>query len=179
MLFICKTKSRLRRRHCGLERHFKTDPTETVALCFGYAKTLFWRRWHCGLARHFKTDPTKTVALCFGYAKTTCWRADGRADEQDMCQLDRWRGYKCNPCFLSFFCTTLSWKFSFSSVLFALTQIAFVHPYPLHLASLHIWRSSSKWYTVNSIWKHSVFAYPKRERYCFNRFCFKMAHQIN
>jgi hypothetical protein len=37
---ICKTKSRLRRRHCGLARHFKTDPTETVALCFGYAKTL-------------------------------------------------------------------------------------------------------------------------------------------
>jgi hypothetical protein len=24
-----------------LARHFKTDPTETVALCFGYAKTLF------------------------------------------------------------------------------------------------------------------------------------------
>jgi hypothetical protein len=22
-----------------LARHFKTDPTETVALCFGYAKT--------------------------------------------------------------------------------------------------------------------------------------------
>jgi hypothetical protein len=39
VLFICKTKSRLRRRHCGLARHFKTDPTETVALCFGYAKT--------------------------------------------------------------------------------------------------------------------------------------------
>jgi hypothetical protein len=33
VLFICKTKSRLRRRHCGLARHFKTDPTETVALC--------------------------------------------------------------------------------------------------------------------------------------------------
>jgi WD40 repeat protein len=41
LLFICKTKSRLRRRHCGLVRHFKTDPTESVALCFGYAKTLF------------------------------------------------------------------------------------------------------------------------------------------
>jgi hypothetical protein len=41
VLFICKTKSRLRRRHCGLARHFKIDPTETVALCFGYAKTLF------------------------------------------------------------------------------------------------------------------------------------------
>jgi hypothetical protein len=40
VLFICKTKSRLRRRHCGLARHFKTDPTETVAFCFGYAKTL-------------------------------------------------------------------------------------------------------------------------------------------
>jgi hypothetical protein len=40
VLFICKTTSRLRRRHCGLARHFKTDPTETVALCFGYAKTL-------------------------------------------------------------------------------------------------------------------------------------------
>jgi hypothetical protein len=40
VLFICKTKSRLRRRHCGLARHSKTDPTETVALCFGYAKTL-------------------------------------------------------------------------------------------------------------------------------------------
>jgi hypothetical protein len=74
VLFICKTKSRLRRRHCGLARHFKTDPTETVALCFGYANTLFWRRRHCGLARHFKTDPTKTVALCFGYAKTLCWQ---------------------------------------------------------------------------------------------------------
>jgi hypothetical protein len=41
VLFICKTKTRLRQRHCGLARHFKTDPTETVALCFGYAKTLF------------------------------------------------------------------------------------------------------------------------------------------
>jgi hypothetical protein len=40
VLFICKTKSRLRRRPCGLARHFKTDPTETVALCFGNAKTL-------------------------------------------------------------------------------------------------------------------------------------------
>jgi hypothetical protein len=39
------------------------DPSETVALCFGYAKTLFWRRRHCGLARHFKTDPTKTVSV--------------------------------------------------------------------------------------------------------------------
>jgi hypothetical protein len=26
-------------RHCDLARHFKTDPTETVARCFGYAKT--------------------------------------------------------------------------------------------------------------------------------------------
>jgi hypothetical protein len=57
-----------------LARHFKTDPTETVALIFGYAKTLCWRRRHCGLARHFKTDPTETVALIFGYAKTLCWR---------------------------------------------------------------------------------------------------------
>jgi hypothetical protein len=65
--------------HCGLARHFKTDPTESVALCFGYAKALFWRRRHCGLARHFKTDLTKTVALCFGYAKTLFWRADFRA----------------------------------------------------------------------------------------------------
>jgi hypothetical protein len=32
VLFICKTKSRLRRRHCGLARHFKTDPAESVAL---------------------------------------------------------------------------------------------------------------------------------------------------
>jgi hypothetical protein len=32
--------SSARRRHCGLARHFKTDPTETVALCFGNAKTL-------------------------------------------------------------------------------------------------------------------------------------------
>jgi hypothetical protein len=41
-----------------------------------------------------------------------------------------------------------------------------------------LWRSCSKWYTVNSIWKHVVFAYPKRERYCFNRFCFEIALQI-
>jgi hypothetical protein len=27
---------------------------------------------------------------------------------------------------------------------------------------------------VNYIWKHNVFAYPKREHYCFNRFCFEM-----
>jgi hypothetical protein len=27
------------RRHCGLARHYKTDPTDTVALCFGYPKT--------------------------------------------------------------------------------------------------------------------------------------------
>jgi hypothetical protein len=83
VLFICKTKSRLRRRHCGQARHFKTDPTKTVALCFGYAKTLFWQRRHCGLARHFKTDPTKSVALCLGYVKTLFWQADGTADEQD------------------------------------------------------------------------------------------------
>jgi hypothetical protein len=25
---------------CDLARHFKTEPTETVALCFGYPKTL-------------------------------------------------------------------------------------------------------------------------------------------
>jgi hypothetical protein len=31
---------------------------------------------------------------------------------------------------------------------------------------------------VNYIWKHSVFAYCKREHYCFNRFCFEMARQI-
>jgi hypothetical protein len=35
VLFICNTKSRLRRRRCGLARHFKTDPTETVAIGFG------------------------------------------------------------------------------------------------------------------------------------------------
>jgi hypothetical protein len=28
-----------KRRHYGLVRHFKTDPTETVALCFEYPKT--------------------------------------------------------------------------------------------------------------------------------------------
>jgi hypothetical protein len=83
--FLCCSSAR--QRHCGLARHFKTDPTETVALCFGYAKTLLWRRRHCGLARHFKTDPTKTVALCFGYAKTLLWRAEGKADEQDICLL--------------------------------------------------------------------------------------------
>jgi hypothetical protein len=94
VLYICKTKSRLQRRHCDLARHFKTDPTETVPLCFGYAKTLFWQRRHYGLARHFKTDPTKTVALCFGYAKTLCWRADDKADEQDISQLARWRRYE-------------------------------------------------------------------------------------
>jgi hypothetical protein len=39
-----------------------------------------------------------------------------------------------------------------------------------------LWRSSTKWYTVNSIWiDYSVFAYPKRERY---RFSFEMARQI-
>jgi hypothetical protein len=26
------------RRHCGLARQFKTDSTETIALCFGYPK---------------------------------------------------------------------------------------------------------------------------------------------
>jgi hypothetical protein len=34
--------SSARQRHAfdrGLARHFKTDPTETVALCFGYVKT--------------------------------------------------------------------------------------------------------------------------------------------
>jgi hypothetical protein len=38
MLFICKAKTAFDRRHCGLARHFKTDPTETIALCFGYPK---------------------------------------------------------------------------------------------------------------------------------------------
>jgi hypothetical protein len=40
---VCCSSARqshaLDRRHCGLARHFKTDPSETVALCFGYAKT--------------------------------------------------------------------------------------------------------------------------------------------
>jgi hypothetical protein len=31
---------------------------------------------------------------------------------------------------------------------------------------------------VNYMWKHHVFAYPKREHYCFNMFCFEMARQI-
>jgi hypothetical protein len=31
---------------------------------------------------------------------------------------------------------------------------------------------------VNYLLKHNVFAYPKREHYCFNRFCFEMARQI-
>jgi hypothetical protein len=42
VLFICKVLTHLRPkalRHCSLARHFKTDPTETVALCFGYSKT--------------------------------------------------------------------------------------------------------------------------------------------
>jgi hypothetical protein len=39
VLFICKLLTRLRAKHFGLARHFKTDPTETVALCFGYPKT--------------------------------------------------------------------------------------------------------------------------------------------
>jgi hypothetical protein len=34
VLFICKTKSCLRRRHCGLAHHFKTDPNESVAFIF-------------------------------------------------------------------------------------------------------------------------------------------------
>jgi hypothetical protein len=53
----------------ALVRHLKTDPTETVALCFGHSFQLILvsfickvltRRRHCGLARHFKTDPTET-----------------------------------------------------------------------------------------------------------------------
>jgi hypothetical protein len=32
-----------KKRHCGLARHFKTDPTKTVAFYFGYTKTPFWR----------------------------------------------------------------------------------------------------------------------------------------
>jgi hypothetical protein len=36
------------RRHCGLARHFKTDPTETVALCFRYPKTpCLWADGSC------------------------------------------------------------------------------------------------------------------------------------
>jgi hypothetical protein len=38
--YMCCSSASLRRRLCGMARHFKTDPTETVALCFGYAKTL-------------------------------------------------------------------------------------------------------------------------------------------
>jgi hypothetical protein len=41
-----------------------------------------------------------------------------------------------------------------------------------------LWRSSTKWYTVNTIWKHSVFAYPKRERYYISRLCFEIARQF-
>jgi hypothetical protein len=42
-----------------------------------------------------------------------------------------------------------------------------------------IWRSSTKWYTVNSIWKHSVLAYPKRERYYISRLCFEIARKFS
>jgi hypothetical protein len=38
--------------------------------------------------------------------------------------------------------------------------------------------SSTKWYTVNSIWKHSVFAYTKTERYYISRLCFEIARQF-
>jgi hypothetical protein len=46
--------------------------------------------------------------------------------------------------------------------------------YTLHLYGVHLPNDTLS----NSIWKHSVFAYRKRERYCFNRFCFEMARQI-
>jgi hypothetical protein len=32
--------------------------------------------------------------------------------------------------------------------------------------------------TVNYIWKHLVFAYPKRERYYISSLCFEMARQM-
>jgi hypothetical protein len=84
-------------------RHFKTEPTEIVALCFGYPKTPCLRaegklsssvdKQMCcsstqkdslslaclhGLARHFITEPTEIVALCFGYPKTPCLWAEGK-----------------------------------------------------------------------------------------------------
>jgi hypothetical protein len=43
LFLLCCSSARCRhtfdRRHCGLVCHFKTDPTETVGLCFGYPKT--------------------------------------------------------------------------------------------------------------------------------------------
>jgi hypothetical protein len=49
----------------GLARHFKTEPTETVALCFGYPKTLS-RRAEGNLStsvdeQHIKACTTKMV----------------------------------------------------------------------------------------------------------------------
>jgi hypothetical protein len=66
-IYMCCSSARQRhafdRRHCGLARHFKTDPTETVALCFGYAK---WKRiWYLS-------------------SKTPCWRADGSCLPEQM-----------------------------------------------------------------------------------------------
>jgi hypothetical protein len=49
------------------------------------------------------------------------------------------------------------------------------------LVSWHVWRSSTIWYTVNSSWKHSVFAYRKRECYYISRLlsCSSVCHQLD
>jgi hypothetical protein len=57
-------------------------------------------------------------------------------------------------------------------------SVAFELSHSCILLYFLIWPSSTKWYTVKSIWKYIVFAYPKRERYCFSRYCFEMARQI-
>jgi hypothetical protein len=94
VLFICKTKSRLRRRHCGLARHFKTDPTKTVALCFEYGKTLFWRA-------DGRADEQDISAMSPTLQNNDVWRQ--KVLSADICKSPtlsfvRFQSTICGPC---------------------------------------------------------------------------------
>jgi hypothetical protein len=80
--------------HCGLARHFKTDPTNTVALCFGYAKTLCWRADDKQMNRtsgfswpsaSFQNKPYWDSAFCFWITENV-----EVSSREDTFSLTRW-----------------------------------------------------------------------------------------
>jgi hypothetical protein len=89
VLFICKTKSRLRRRQCGLARHFKIDPTETIALCFGYAKTLQLTMKALEVALDASAGMNFCLAQLDGSAQVTVMRVIGVAPKLVTSECNR------------------------------------------------------------------------------------------
>jgi hypothetical protein len=69
---MCCSSARQRhafdRRHCGLARHLKTDPTETMGLCFVYPKTPCLRADGSCLPEHMN----RALGFRINFAKFFC-----------------------------------------------------------------------------------------------------------